>query len=186
MFFGSIGFAFRTAESDAFSLFSGKGLFRAHADEIAFDFCRQAECKCEYLAGNVVSKAVVVFDAPNVAALSHADAENFHYHEEISAESGQFCTDNNVSFVDTLEKFSELAFTVCLCSADGLFYPAVDGKLFSDAECADFKPLILNSLFVAADPDVTIYHVNLPPQIINVKHVQPSEKWLMVHLFEQV
>lgn len=186
MFFGSIGFAFRTAESDTFSLFSGKGFFRAHADEIAFDFCGQAEGKCEYLAGNVVSKTVVVFDTPDVAALGHAYSKDFHDHEEVSAKPGELCTDNNISFTDTLEKFSELAFTVCLCSADGLFYPAVDGKLFPDAECADFKPLILNSLFVAADPDVAIYHVNLPPQIINVKHIQPSEKWLMVHLFEQV
>lgn len=171
MFFGSIGFAFWTAESDAFSLFAGKGLFRSHADEIAFNFCGQTECKCKDFAGNVVSKAIVVLYAPHVAALSHADAENFHYHEEISAESGQFCTDYNVSFMDTFEQFAKLTFAVSSCSADGFLNPAIDHELFTSTETIDFESLVFDSLLVAADPDVAIYHVNLPPQILNVKHV---------------
>lgn len=171
MFFGSIGFAFRTAESDAFSLFAGKGLFRAHADKIAFDFCGQAECKCKDFAGNVISKTVVVLYAPDMTSLSHADAENFHYHEEIPAESGQFCADNNVSLTDTFEQLAKLAFAVSLCSADGFLNPAIDHELFTSTETIDFESLVFDGLLVAADPDVAIYHVNLPPQILNVKYV---------------
>lgn len=171
MFFGSIGFAFRTAESDAFSLFAGKGLFRAHADEIAFDFCGQAECKCKDFAGNVIPKTVVVLYAPYMTALSHADAENFHYHEEIPAESGQFSADDNVSLADTFKQFAKLTFAVCSCSADSFLDPAIDHELFASTETIDFESLVFDSLLVAADPDVTIYHVNLPPQILNVKHV---------------
>ncbi len=169
MFFWSIWFAFRTTESDAFSLFSGKGLFRAHADEIAFNFCGQTECKCKDFAGNVVSKAIVVLYAPHVAALSHADAENFHYHEEISAESGQFCTDYNVSFMDTFEQFAKLTFAVSSCSADGFLNPSINHEFFASTETVDFESLVFDGLLVAADPNVTIYHVNLPPLISNVK-----------------
>lgn len=73
----------------------------------------------------------------------------------------------------------QLPFTIGFGSADGLLYPPVDGQMFPLAEVIDFKPLILNSLFVAADPNVAVIHSSLPPlsfRLTRIRILRPAER----------
>lgn len=159
--------ALRASKSDTLGTFSCKCLPSPLADEIALNLGGKSKCKSEYLARDVVSQPEIVLDDPDMTALVHADIENLHYHEEIAPESGNFRADDEVAASYTTEQPSEQPFVVRFGSADSLLYPAVDDKSLGPAEFDDFKPLILNGLFVAAHPDVSIIH-NSPSSFIPI------------------
>lgn len=71
--------------------------------------------------------------------------------------------------MDTFEQFAKLTFAVSSCSADGFLNPSINREFFASTETVDFESLVFDGLLVAADPNVAIYHVNLPPLISNVK-----------------
>lgn len=84
--------------------------------------------------------------------------EDFHNHKQIATQSGKFSANNQIIFFYPIKEFPKFPFTVILSPADGLLNPPVYSHRHLGAEVIDFKPLILNSLFVAADSDVTVNH----------------------------
>lgn len=145
-------------ENYAFSFFAGESLLGALTDEIALDFGGKTERECEYLAGNVIAEPVVVLDCPDTAAASHADIENLHDHEQVTAESGKFGADNEVAAPHLFKQLSETPGRPVFGPADGLFDPAVDSYAMPFAELENLEALILHSLLVAAHPDVSVIH----------------------------
>ena len=146
----------RSPEHDSLGLFAGEGFLCALADEVALDFCGQAEC--ENFAGDVVSEPVVVLDGPDAAAAHHADIEYLHDHEQVAPETRQLGTYDEVAAADSAEKFSQSPDRPVLGATDGLLYPSVDGNALPVAELEDLKSLILNCLLVAAHSDVSEIH----------------------------
>lgn len=140
------------------SLFPRQRLFCPLADEIAFYLGGEAESEGEDLALDVITKAVVVFDGPYTALLRHANIQDFHNHEEISAETGQLAANDDVVFVYFLQQEAQLTLGVVFCAADGLLYPVVDDDILSFTEVVDFETLVLYCLFVAAYSDITVNH----------------------------
>ena len=76
----------------------------------------------------------------------------------IATQSGKFSANNQIIFFYPIKEFPKFPFTVILRPADGLLNPPVYSHRLLGAEVIDFKPLILNSLFVTADSDVTVNH----------------------------
>lgn len=156
-----------TAETDALRATACKGLAGTLADEVALDLRGKAECECQDLAWDVVTEAVAVLDGPHAAAFRHADVQYFHDHEEIAPETRKFRADDEVAAAHTAQKSSEKPFAVGLGAAYGLLDPAVDGNALPLAETDNLKPLVLNGLFVAADPDVSVIH-NSPSSVLPI------------------
>ena len=92
------------------------------------------------------------------ALLGHANIQNLHYHEQVAAKPGKFCTNDEIVFLYSLQKFSQLSLVVCFRSTDGFLYPTINHKFVAFAEFVNFKTLVLYCLFVAADSNVTVNH----------------------------
>ena len=107
---------------------------------------------------NIFPKPVIVLDCPDSALFCHTDVEDFHYHEQVPSETGQFSTDYQIVLLHFVQEFAKFTFVVILCSADGLFYPSIDVDLFLCDKIVYLEPLVLDGLLVATDPNVTIYH----------------------------
>lgn len=108
---------------------------------------------------DVFTKAVVVLDCPDATFLCHADVEDFHDHEQVASETGEFGADDEVVLLDFGEQSAEGAFVVVLGAADCLFYPTVDREVLRLAEPIDLEALVLDSLLVAAHANVAVGHV---------------------------
>ena len=148
----------RTTEDDTLGLFAGESFLRALTDKIALDFGGKTECEGKNLAGDIITKPVVVLNRPDTTAASHADIENLHDHEQVAPETRQLGTYDEVAAADSAEKFPQSPDRPVLGAADGLLYPAVDGNALPVTELEDLKSLILNCLLVAAHSDVSIIH----------------------------
>lgn len=148
----------RTSQNYALSLLSGQRLLSPLTDKVALNLRREAKCEGQHLALNVLSKSVIVLDGPDPALLCHADIENLHYHKQVTPQSGQLGTDNQIIFLHPVQEFSQFPLAVTLRTADGLLNPSVNAHRLTGTEIIDFKPLIFNSLFVAADSDITVNH----------------------------
>ena len=148
----------RATENYTLSLFAGESLLGALTDEIALDFGRETECESEDFAGDVITEPVVVLDCPDTTAASHADIENLHDHEQVTAESGKFGTNNEIAAPYFAEKLSKTPDGPVFGPADGLLYPAVDGDVMQSAELENLEALILYSLLVTAHSDVSVIH----------------------------
>ena len=148
----------RATENYTLSLFAGESLLGALTDEIALDFGRETECESEDFAGDVITKPVVVLNRPDTPAASHADIENLHDHEQVTAESGKFGTNNEIAAPYFAEKFPKTPDGPIFGPADGLLYPAVDGDVMQTAELENLETLILDSLLVTAHSDVSVIH----------------------------
>ena len=83
-------------------------------------------------------------------------------HEQASSKPAKFCANYQVAALNMIQQVSELALVIVFCSADCLFYPAVNLNIFLFAEIADFKTLILNRLLVRAHADISISHFAPP------------------------
>lgn len=159
--FGIIDRAFRTSEPDSFRSFAGESLLCPLTDQIALNLSGKPECECQDLAGNVISEPVIVLDSPHAAAFCHTDVEDFHNHKEASAETRKLGTDDEVAAFRAFEKIAEPTFAVRFSAADGFLNPAVDADVVLTTESGDFKPLIFNSLLIAAYPDISKIHNSL-------------------------
>ena len=148
----------RATENYALGLFAGESFLGALADEVALDFGGETERECENFAGDVIAETVVVFDRPDAAATHHADIENLHDHEQVTAESGKFGTNNEIAAPYFAEKLSKTPDGPVLGSAYRLLYPAVDGDVMQTAELENLEALILYSLLVTAHSDVSVIH----------------------------
>lgn len=149
---------FSPTKFSSFCLSPGESFFRALADEVSFNLCREAEGKGQDLALDVFAKSVVVLDSPYLTFLGHTDVKDFHNHEEVSTQPGKFCADDEVVFLNPFEEFSEFPFVVVLSAADGFFNPTIDVEFILGAEVVDFKPLILHGLFVTAYSYISVNH----------------------------
>lgn len=148
----------RTTEDDTLGLFAGESFLRALTDKIALDFGGKTECEGKDPAGDIITKPVVVLNRPDTTAASHADIENLHDHEQVTAESGKFGTNNEIAAPYFAEKLSKTPDGPVLGSAYRLLYPAVYGDIMQTAELENLETLILDSLLVAAHSDVSIIH----------------------------
>ena len=148
----------RATENYTLSLFAGESLLGALTDEIALDFGGKTERECEDFAGDVITESVVVLNRPDTTAASHADIENLHDHEQVTAESGKFGTNNEIAAPYFAEKFPKTPDGPVFGPADGLLYPAVDGDVMQTAELENLEALILYSLLVTAHSDVSVIH----------------------------
>ena len=148
----------RTTEDDTLGLFAGESFLRALTDKIALDFGGKTECEGKNLAGDIITKPVVVLNRPDTTAASHADIENLHDHEQVTAESGKFGTNNEIAAPYFAEKLSKTPDGPVLGSAYRLLYPAVDGDVMQTAELENLEALILYSLLVTAHSDVSVIH----------------------------
>ena len=144
----------RATENYTLSLFAGESLLGALTDEIALDFGGKTERECEDLAGDIITKPVVVLNRPDTTAASHADIENLHDHEQVTAETRKLGTDDEITASYLFEKLAE--------APDGPILGAVYGDALSFTEPENLETLILDSLLVAAYSDVSIIH-NTPP-----------------------
>ena len=151
--------AFGTAECHSFVPFALESFDGALADEVAFDFRREPEGEGQHLALDVIAEAVSVLDGPHPTVLGHTYEQYFHYHEQVPAEPRELGADYHIAFSDVAEKLAQRTFIVTFCAADGFFYPSVDGHRLFGAEVIDFKPLVLDSLLVAAYSDVPVNHI---------------------------
>jgi len=142
-----------------FSLDPCKRLTRALRYEVALYFGGEPEGECQHFRLYVIAEAVAVLDGPDTAPAPHAEAEDFHNHVEASAQSAQFAADDDVSVLYLLEQFPEPALGVSTCAGNGFLNPAVNTPPLPGAEVDDFETLVLYSLFVAADADVSILHI---------------------------
>ena len=140
----------RATENYTLSLFAGESLLRALTDEIALDFSGKTEREGKNLAGDIITKPVVVLNRP--------DIENLHDHEQVTAESGKFGTNNEIAAPYFAEKLSKTPDGPVLGSAYRLLYPAVDGDVMQTAELENLEALILYSLLVTAHSDVSVIH----------------------------
>ena len=141
-----------------FGFLPGQRLLRPLTDEISFNLGRQTECKCQDLALDVFAKTVVILDSPDSALFRHADVENLHNHKQIASQARQFGANNEVIPMDAVQQLPKFPLIVILCPADCLLNPPLNGHSVPVAEVVDFEPLVLDSLFVAADSDVTVNH----------------------------
>ena len=148
----------RTTEDDTLGLFAGESFLRALTDKIALDFGGKTECEGKNLAGDIITKPVVVLNRPDTTAASHADIENLHDHEQVTAESGKFGTNNEIAAPHLFKKFPKTPDRPVFGPADGLLYPAVDGDVMQTAELENLEALILYSLLVTAHSDVSVIH----------------------------
>lgn len=148
----------RATENYTLSLFAGESLLGALTDEIALDFGGKTERECEDLAGDIITKPVVVLNRPDTTAASHADIENLHDHEQVTAESGKFGTDNKITAPHLFKKLPKTPDGPVFGPADGLLYPAVDSYDMPFAELENLEALILYSLLVTAHSDVSVIH----------------------------
>ena len=62
---------FRPPEYHALRFATGQSLFGAAADKVPFDFRGQSECERKYLALNIVTEPVIIFDRPYPAPFVH-------------------------------------------------------------------------------------------------------------------
>lgn len=152
----------RATENYTLSLFAGESLLGALTDEIALDFGGKTERECEDLAGDIITKPVVVLNRPDTTAASHADIENLHDHEQVTAETRKLGTDDEITASYLFEKLAEAPDGPILGAAYGLLDPAVYGDALSFTKPENLETLILDSLLVAAYSDVSIIH-NTPP-----------------------
>ena len=76
---------------------------------------------------------------PQPAVFFHTMVKDFHDHEQIPSETGKLRTNDNITLI------------IMLCPAYGFLNPSVNVYTLLLTELVDFKPLIFNSLFVAAD-----------------------------------
>ena len=148
----------RTSQNYAFSLLSGQRLFGPLTDKVALNLRREAKCEGQHLALNVLPKPLIVLYGPDTTLLCHADIENLHNHKQVTPQPGQLGTDNQIVFLHPVQEFSQFPLAVTLRTADGLLNPSVNAHRLTGTEIIDFKPLIFDSLFVAADSDVTVNH----------------------------
>ncbi len=158
-FLKRIALSFGMSELYTTCFFAGKGFFGTLRDKIAFYFSRETESKRKHLALNIIAETVIVFDCPDLAFFAHTYIEYLHNHKQITPQSGELRADDEIILPHTPEQRSQLPLAVGFGSADGLLDPPIDGQVLRLTEVIDFKSLILNSLFVAADPDVTIIHI---------------------------
>ena len=148
----------RATENYTLSLFAGESLLGALTDEIALDFGGKTEREGKNLAGDIITKPVVVLNRPDTTAASHADIENLHDHEQVTTESGKFGTDNKITAPHLFKKLPKTPDGPVFGPADGLLYPAVDGDVMQTAELENLEALILYSLLVTAHSDVSVIH----------------------------
>lgn len=148
----------RATENYTLSLFAGESLLRALTDKIALDFGGKTEREGKNLAGDIITKPVVVLDCPDTTASSHADIENLHDHEQVTTESGKFGTDNKITAPHLFKKLPKTPDGPVFGPADGLLYPAVDSYDMPFAELENLEALILYSLLVTAHSDVSVIH----------------------------
>lgn len=139
-------------------LLAGKGLFCPLADKVSLNFSRQAKGKCQHLALDILPKPIVVFYRPDLALFCHADVKDLHNHEEIPAQPRKLRTNDKVVFLDSPEQFPQLAFIVVFRTTDGFFNPSIDLESVLGAEVINLEPLVLYSLFVTADSDISVNH----------------------------
>ena len=156
--FGNIDRAFRTSEPDSFRSFAGESLLGPLAYQVALDFSGKSESESQNLAGNVIPESVIVLDCPHSASFCHTDVKDFHNHKETPAEPGKFRTDDEVAASGAFEKIAEPPFAVGFGAADGFLNPAVNDNAVAPAELENLKPLILNSLLIAAYTNIPIIH----------------------------
>ncbi len=77
-----------SSQNYTFSLFPCQCFFGPLADEVSFNLSRKTESESQYLALNIFAKPIVVLDCPDPAFLRHTDIQDFHNHEEVSAQTG--------------------------------------------------------------------------------------------------
>ena len=87
----------------------------------------------------IIPEAVTVFDGPNRTTAVHAETEDLHDHVEVSAQTTEFATDDEIAFVDMVEQFAQLSFGIRLCAGNCFFNPSVHGDTFPKAKPVDFK-----------------------------------------------
>ncbi len=152
----------RATENYALGLFAGESFLGALADEVALDFGGETERESENFAGDVIAETVVVLDRPDAAATHHADIENLHDHEQVTAETRKLRTDDEIAASHLFEKLAEAPDGPILGAAYCLLDPAVYGDALSSTEPENLETLILDSLLVAAYSDVSIIHNTHP------------------------
>lgn len=88
---------------------------------------------------------------PQPAVFFHTMVKSFHDHEQIPSETGKLRTNDNITRMNTFQEESKLTLIIMLCPAYGFLNPSVNVYTLLLTELVDFKLLIFNSLFVAAD-----------------------------------
>ena len=84
--------------------------------------------------------------------------ENLHNHKQVPPKTGKFRIDNQIIFLHSSKKHSQLSLDVSLCATDCLLNSAVNGNIILLTEIVNLEPLIPNSLLVAANSKVTVNH----------------------------
>ena len=158
MLFGGSAFALGAPQHNALCSAPCECFFGALTDEVTFDFGRKPKGEGQHLALDVVAKPVVVFDGPDSTFATHTDVEDLHNHKQVAPQPREFGADDDVVFAHFAKQAAELTLVVGLGATDGLFDPVVDGEFATLAEVGDFESLVLDSLFVATDSDVSVYH----------------------------
>ena len=153
------------AQGDSGGAEAGQGFAGALADEVALDLGRQAKGEGQDLALDVIAQPIALADGPDAAAFGHAQAKDFHDHEEAAAQAGELGAEDDVTGANALEECAQLALAVSLCATDGFLNPSVDGKLMRRTKANNLKPLIFNGLLVAANANVTEYHRIMPVKV---------------------
>jgi len=127
-------------------------------DQIALNLSRESEGESQDFALDIIAQAIAVFDGPHTALLGHADVQDLHDHKEISAQSRELTTDDNIILMDLAQQSAKLSFVVASCTTDSFFYPVVNSQVLSLAELVDFEPLVFNGLFITTHSNVTVNH----------------------------
>ena len=107
---------------------------------------------------DVITKAIVVLDSPHSTLLCHANIQNLHYHEQVATKAGKLCTNDEIIFLYSLQKLSQLSLVIRFRSTDGFLNLTINHEFVAFAEFVDFKTLVLYCLSVAADSNVTVNH----------------------------
>ena len=108
--------AFGATDGFAFRFESREGFSCPLADERSFNLGREAKSESQDFGLKIIPEAVTVFDGPNRTTAVHAETEDLHDHVEVSAQTAEFATDDEIAFVDMVEQFAQLSFGIRLCA----------------------------------------------------------------------
>lgn len=78
-------------------------LFGTLRNQVAFDFRTQSKGERQHFRLDVVTQPITIFYRPHTALAPHAQAQNFHDHEQTTPQATEFATDYRVALANTLQ-----------------------------------------------------------------------------------
>ena len=147
------------ADMLAFRPYPRQGLFRSLADEVTFYLRREPESKSQHFGLYVIAEPVAVLNRPDQTPFVHAITEDLHDHVQVTPQTAQLTTDDQIALPQMLEQLTQASFGIMLCTGNGLLDPSSQLYSFSRTELTNLKPLVLDRLMVRTHSNISICHM---------------------------